>query len=474
MEVGTIDSKVEEQENAPGQGAARSHLEQGFTELAAAVRNATFYGLRHSVTKQRLAQAAQSLAAAVAGGQRHTVHVSRDHLVFDRFPLCPGSASCSVLAEEMRSREIGAITLLDGLTHDEIEAFVEILITDSQALQLWGGAQGALSRQQVSHIILEGPQPEDRPEHQREALTIYQDAIDTVKRAMRAVENGGEIDGLAVRTVVEEMLASVLYDRSALLSLAAIKSWDEYLYEHSVNVCIVSLVFGCTLGLHEGQMVDLGMSAILHDIGKVFVPLEIVRKPGPLTEDEWAIMQTHPVVGARMLGTTRGMPDVAAVVAFEHHLRYDYSGYPRLQTREPQHLYSHVLTIVDCYDSLTTVRPYRAPVRPDQAAGWMLYVGKNQFEPRLLARFAGMLRVYPVGAVVKLNSNDWGVIVSGSERDLARPMVRLIVDANGETITRARIVDLSERDVHGGYMYSIAECLQPAHQISTIAYVLAR
>jgi HD-GYP domain-containing protein (c-di-GMP phosphodiesterase class II) len=474
VEIGALESKVESKEGLSDQSAVRPRLEQGFTELAAAVRNATFYGLRHSVTKQRLGQAATSLAAVVADGDRHTIHVAPDHLVFDRFPLCPGSAACSVLAEEMRSRDIGTITLVADLSHEELEAFVEVLITDPQALQLWGGAQGALARQEVSHILLEGPQPEDRPEHHREALTIYQDAIDTVKRAMSAVEKGGEIDGVAVRTVVEEMLASVLYDRSALLSLAAIKSWDEYLYEHCVNVCIVGLVFGCTLGLNEGQMVDLGMSAILHDIGKVFVPLEIVRKPGPLTEDEWAIMQTHPVVGARMLGTTRGMPDVAAVVAFEHHLRYDHSGYPRLQAREAQHLYSHLLTIVDCYDSLTTVRPYRAPIKPDQAAGWMLYVGKDQFEPRLLARFAGMLRVYPVGAVVKLNTNDWGIIVSGSERDLARPKVRLIVDANGETISRARVADLSERDVHGGYLHSITECLQPVHQISTIASVLAR
>jgi HD-GYP domain-containing protein (c-di-GMP phosphodiesterase class II) len=441
-------------ESQPAFGAK---LEQAFTELAAAVRNATFYGLRHSVTKQRLGQATSIFASAL-GAERCVIHVSPDHLVFDRFPLCPGSASCAVLAEELRSREIGVINLLP----------------DPQALELWGGAQGALSRQKVERIILEGPQPEDRPEHHREALAIYQDAIDTVKRAMSTVEKGGEIDGMAVRTVVEEMLASVLYDRSALLSLAAIKSWDEYLYEHCVNVCIVGLVFGCTLGLSEAQMVDLGMSAILHDIGKVFVPLEIVRKPGPLTEDEWAIMQTHPIVGARILGTTRGMPEVAALVAFEHHLKYDHSGYPRLQTRESQHLYSHLLTIVDCYDSLTTVRPYRAPVRPDQAAGWMLYVGKDQFEPRLLARFAGMLRIYPLGAVAKLNTNEWAIIASGGERDLARPRVRIVVDSNGETVSHPRLVDLSERDVHRGYLRSITECLQPVHQISTIASVLAR
>jgi len=388
--------------------------------------------------------------------------------------MCPGSAAAAVMAEEFRAREIGEVLFERGVSLSDVNELVGMLLMDVEALQLLGGAQQALDRQGVDHVKVDLPRPEEDHEQHREALAIYEDAIDTVKRAMSAVQEGAQVDAIAVREVVEEMLSSVLYDRSALLSLAAIKSWDEYLYEHSVGVCIVSMVFACTLKMGEGQILDLGTAAILHDIGKVFVPLDIVKKPGPLTEDEWSVMQTHPVIGARILGTTPGIPEVCAVAAFEHHLKYNYSGYPRVTSRLPQHMFSHMLTIVDCYDGLTTVRPYRAPVRPDQAAGWMMYVAPEQFEPRLLARFGSMVHVFPVGSVVKLNTREWAVVMSASERDLSRPVVRLIVDEDGDSVLRTKMVDLSERASHGGFARSIAECLQPAHQVASVASILTR
>jgi HD-GYP domain-containing protein (c-di-GMP phosphodiesterase class II) len=451
----------------------RRVLDEGIAELSAGLRSAGFYGLNHAVTRQHLEQATKNLAMATAKGPC-LLHVAADHLVYDRFPICSGSAAAAVMAEEFRAREIGEVVLEPGLSLSEVDELVATLLMDVEALQLLGGAQQALTRQGVGHIKVDLPRPEEDHEQHREALAIYQDAIDTIKRAMSAVQEGAQVDSIAVREVVEEMLSSVLYDRSALLSLAAIKSWDEYLYEHSVGVCIVSMVFACTLKMGEAQILDLGMAAILHDIGKVFVPLDIVRKPGPLTEDEWSVMQTHPVIGARILGTTPGIPEVCAVAAFEHHLKYNYSGYPRVSSWLPLHMYSHILTIVDCYDGLTTVRPYRAPIRPDQAAGWMQYVAPEQFEPHLLARFGSMVRVPPIGAVVRLNTREWAIVMSASERDFSRPVVRLIVDEEGGTVLRTKMVDLSERASHGGFTRSIAECLQPAHQVAVVASTLTR
>jgi HD-GYP domain-containing protein (c-di-GMP phosphodiesterase class II) len=186
------------------------------------------------------------------------------------------------------------------------------------------------------------------------------------------------------------------------------------------------------------------------------------------------IMHTHPVVGARILGTTSGVPELAPVVAFEHHIKHDRSGYPKLVRSKPLNFYSHIVTIVDCYDSLTTVRPYRAPVRPEQAVGWMLYSGKGQFEARLMARFASLMKLYPPGAVVRLDSRDWVVVLGGSEHDLARPMVRMLVDANGMTVRGTKMLDLSQRDTHGGYAYNIMDCLQPVTKVAEVTSVLNR
>lgn len=452
-----------------------AQVEEALTSVATAMRNATFYGLQHSVAEACLQEATDRLNSVLADRAELQINVQTDQFLFDDLPLPDYVGTLVPLAEELTAREVGRITFLPGVERREIAVLAEVLITDPRALDLQGGAKGALEAHEVAHIALEprrSDQLEDKQE--REALAIYQDAVDTVRRAMNAVERGQAVDAPAVRAVVDEMLASLLYDSSGLVSLAAIKSYDEYLYEHSVNVCIVSMVFGCTLGLNEKQMIELGMAGILHDIGKVFVPLEVVRKPGPLTEEEWMVMHTHPLVGAKVLATTPGVPDLASVVAFEHHVKHDRSGYPKVARPKSLNFYSHIVTIVDCYDSLTTVRPYRAAVRPEQAVGWMLYSGYSQFEPRLLRRFASMLRLYPVGAVVKLDTGEWAVVAGGSERDPARPVVRLLVDASSTLVRGFKRADLSERDTHGGYCRSIADCLQPVGRISEMAAVLLK
>ena len=451
-----------------------AQVEEALVSVATCMRNATFYGLQHSVARACLQEAADRVNALLRERPEIQINVQTDQFVFDNLPLPDYIGVLVPLAEELLAREVGRITFSPEVEQREMAVLAEVLITDPRALELQGGAKGALEANNVTHILLESRRSEQADTEQREALQIYQDAVETVRRAMSAVERGETIDTLAVRAMVEEILGSLLYDSSGLVSLAAIKSYDEYLYEHSVNVCIVAMVFGCTLGLNEKQMIDLGMAGILHDIGKVFVSLDIVRKPGPLTEEEWIVMHTHPLVGAKVLATTPGVPDLAAVVAFEHHIKHDRSGYPKVTRPRSLNFYSHICTIVDSYDSLTTVRPYRAPVRPEQAAGWMLYSGNSQFEPRLLRRFAAMLRLYPVGAIVKLNTGEWAMVVGGSERDPSRPVVRLMVDGHGTLVRGFKRADLSDRDTHGGYTRAIVDCLQPVGRISEMASVLVR
>lgn len=450
--------------------------EQAMTQLATCVRNAIFYGIQHSVARETIKGAADSLQELLSEQPQIVLNIVRDQFILGNLPLRDPVGVLVPLAEEFAARGVGKLTILPGVEMSELEALAEMLITSPQALEFQGDAAEILSRHGVTHIVTEPTDPEQHQDDlkQREAIEIYEDAVETIRKTMSAVEKGQGIDGAEVRAVVEEILGSVLYDASALLSLAAIKSYDEYLYEHSVNVCIVAMMFGYTLGLTEPQLIEVGVASILHDIGKVFVPLDIVRKPGPLTEEEWMIMHTHPVVGARILGTTSGVPELAPVVAFEHHIKHDRSGYPKLTRAKPLNFYSHIVTIVDCYDSLTTVRPYRAPVRPEQAVGWMLYSGRGQFESRLMARFAALMQLYPPGAIVQLDGTEWAAVVDGSEHDLARPVVRMLVDANGMTVRGTKLVDLSDRDTHGGFAHNITDCLQPVSKIAEVTSVLNR
>ena len=453
-----------------------ARVEEAVMLLTTAMRNATFYGLGHKVTRECLERCSATLNTVLGEVGEITVAIKPDHLVFEGMPLRDLVGSLVPLAEEMHARDVGKFTLLPGLEQEELEALIDALITDEKALEFQGGVKHSLARQRVTHVLTEPSKPEEQDEEERrkQALQIHREAVQTIQKAMSAVEHGEQIDTYSVRTSVEDMLHMLLDDGHALMSLAAIKSYDEYLYEHSVNVAIVCMVFGHTLGLSEPQLADLGMAGMLHDLGKVFVPLEIVRKPGPLTEEEWLVMHSHPLIGARVLGTTKGVPEVCAVTAFEHHVRHDRSGYPKLSRNRPLHLFTSMMSIVDTYDSLTTVRPYRAPVRPDQALGWMLYCGANQFEPRLLARFASLLCMYPVGSLVRLDSAEWGLVTGGSPSDLARPVVRLLVDETGQLVRGNRQVDLANRDSTGNYTHGITNILQPLCRIAEITSTLNR
>jgi HD-GYP domain-containing protein (c-di-GMP phosphodiesterase class II) len=173
--------------------------------------------------------------------------------------------------------------------------------------------------------------------------------------------------------------------------LLSIKRHDEYTFQHSLNICILALALGMAMGLDRPRLHELGLAAFLHDVGKAWVPLEVLRKPGPLGEDEFALIQRHPVSGAVYLDQQPGVPPAAAVVAFQHHLRHDQSGYPKLRWPHSPNAYSLVVGIADAYDALTSERPYRRTLGPEEALTLMLDTPPGQFEPRMLDLFAEML-----------------------------------------------------------------------------------
>jgi HD-GYP domain-containing protein (c-di-GMP phosphodiesterase class II) len=470
--------EADEKEFLPGQNVPKwslsLRLEDALLQLSAALRNVVFYGLSHSVTRSCVHRVSNELERLLAEQTPITIHVLDDQILYGNFPLCHMAGTLVPLAEDLRLRGVDRLTFTSGLDGRETEAFLEIMAADPTSLKLAGGVSRVMAQKSVVHIQVAEEELDERPHSQRSSVEIYEDAVETVKRTMTAVAQHGQIDAGRVREAVEEMLSVVLHDSAALLSLAAIKGWDQYLYQHSVNVCVISMVFGCTLRFNETEMVDLGMAAILHDVGKIFVPEQILGKPGPLTDAEWAVLHSHPVMGAKILASTPGIPDAAAVVAFEHHIRQDYTGYPRLETLRQLHPYSHIVNIVDTYDALTTVRPYRPAIRPEHAVGWMLYAARTHFEPNLLTRFSAMMRMYPVGAIVRLNNGTWGVISGPSKQDPARPLVRMILDQKGVVIQAKKKLSLAEREPDGSYRFAITDCPQPVSRILPITDAFVR
>jgi HD-GYP domain-containing protein (c-di-GMP phosphodiesterase class II) len=181
---------------------------------------------------------------------------------------------------------------------------------------------------------------------------------------------------------------------------------------------------------------------MLHDVGKVFVPSDVVKKPGKLSEQEWQQMRTHPGEGARALAGMEDLPALTSTIALEHHVYCDGSGYPALPPQHTPHLLSRLVAIVDTYDALTTERPYRTRWTPQQSIAWMLYDARGRYDRQLMARFASRARLCPLGSLVRLARGDIAVVVGGSYEHPTRPRIKIIAGSGAKQ--DARLVDLAE------------------------------
>jgi HD-GYP domain-containing protein (c-di-GMP phosphodiesterase class II) len=224
----------------------------------------------------------------------------------------------------------------------------------------------------------------------------------------------------------------------------------------------LSLALGISISLRRELLERLGIGGFLHDIGKVLIPDSILSKPGKLSREELAVIQQHPISGARILRNAPEMPENAAIVAFEHHINYDLSGYPSLVRRRPLSVYSMTVRIADYYDAMTALRPYRKPMMPADVLKSMPALSGRDFEPRLLSQFVKVLGTYPVGSLVRLDTNELAIVYSVNSEDPERPIVKLIAANKDRRLIPGEVVDLREKSPGTEqYQRSVVQVLNP-------------
>lgn len=248
--------------------------------------------------------------------------------------------------------------------------------------------------------------------------------------------------GREFRGVFEDILYDLQSKKQVMLQLTGIYTTDNYLYSHSVNVGIYSAALGMALGLKRDQLIDLGIGAILHDIGKTMVPMEILMKPGKLTDEEYALMKQHAFWGYEILKEHDDIPLISAHCALQHHERLDGSGYPRSLYGDQIHLYGQIVGIADVYDALTSNRVYRKAYLPHEALE-ILFASTGQFDSDLIRKFRDNVALYPLGLTVTLNSGETAVVVDINTKYPHRPILRVLKDAAGNDLQHPHEVDLS-------------------------------
>ncbi|HOV42638.1 MAG TPA: HD-GYP domain-containing protein [Syntrophothermus lipocalidus] len=269
------------------------------------------------------------------------------------------------------------------------------------------------------------------------------ETIKEVRKNFQALEANRRINTRHVKKMVDTILDELMSNREVLINLSDIRTYDDYTFSHSCNVCVLSLLTGITLGYNELKLKELGIGALLHDIGKIRVSKELLNKRGELTKNEYAEIKKHAAYGFDILRTYEDIPLLSAHIAFQHHERWDGKGYPRGLNQEQIHEYARIVAVADVYDALLADRPYRSAYSINQAVAILNHMSGLYFEPRILAALVSNVAVYPIGSVVMLNTGEIGVVVDVNRNAPTRPVVRVVLDRRLLRLKNPHEVDLS-------------------------------
>jgi putative nucleotidyltransferase with HDIG domain len=277
------------------------------------------------------------------------------------------------------------------------------------------------------------------------ARRVLRDSKQRTQILLDAVRLGMKLDLPQVEVVIDKMTETVLRNKHALISLSRIKNRDEYTYLHSLSVAALCISFAHHLGMEGKQIKALGVGGLLHDIGKVSVPLDLLNKPGVLTEGEFEVIKTHVVQGERILGDSHGIDESSICVCQHHHERLDGTGYPRGLKADEISEFGQIGAIVDIYDALSSQRCYKRALPPTHALRKLFEWSGHYLNRSLVEQFVLHMGIYPIGTVVRLRSGFIGVVVEQGERSLLDPVVRALYDTKREKLVVPFEINLSSR-----------------------------
>jgi HD-GYP domain-containing protein (c-di-GMP phosphodiesterase class II) len=357
-----------------------------------------------------------------------------------------GLSGAMTVVSEWKKLGIGGVRFESGVSKEELKKFYHSLTEVKPNRDNLESLAAKMKQLGLDHIVLlstkdvnaDMPQAaeEIRKQFRAMARTTFFTAVSVVQEVVVNTMQQRDVNISKTKRVVHSLIDHITRDESSLIELTAIKDFDDYTYAHSTNVCVYALTIGVRLGLDRPRLSQLGFSALFHDIGKVKLPKDLIRKPDAFDEEDWIQMQRHPLLGAKTIlrnmkldiHTARG-----ARSAFEHHINNDYTGYPILQyQRRNPNLFSKIISIVDSFDALTSGRVYlKKSIPPDVVMKKLRYQMAIKFDAFLLKLFNDIIGIYPAGSLVLLTTDEMALVLTNNEQDRSRPYVKIVGDRSG-------------------------------------------
>jgi putative nucleotidyltransferase with HDIG domain len=424
--------------------------------LAGAVRGMQLYAPTHPIVGRGITALADAVTVMHATSRSVTIGLVGEDLVVAETPVPRAAETMGELIRRFQQSGIERIVIDRGVEPSELITLVQSMVHGEP-----GAERSALAR--LPHVRVGRLDVDRRVDTSGDIATfrsLYDDAVVVARRLWDGASVDGTPDADAARSTVDSLAQAVAQNRTALLALTALKDYDNYTFTHMVNVSILTMGQARGLGIEGGLLREMGLAALMHDIGKVNTPNEILNKPAALTADEFEILKRHTVDGAEILRGTPEIPALAPVVAFEHHLRADGTGYPAAVTRPQLNLGTVLCGIADVYDAMRSQRAYQQAFPTDRILAVLKKNDGTQFDQHLVRRFTQLVGIYPAGNLVRLDSGDIAVVLKTYAPDPYRPRVRVLIDATGTRLDPPVDIDLWEAGEHGAR--SVQAPLDPA------------
>ena len=422
--------------------------------IFSASRTVRIHAMNNRATQLVLQRLQETIAELGRVEGRVTIAVVTDLLVVNDVRLAVDSQNMGpvlFITEEMKKRHVEEIDFAPTVSTDELGRFLQIFFGDPATDDIFGVLSHQLADAGVTAIrVTEWIERVktlrdtriDKKSIQEESNKVMSRAVLFMGEVMRAIEQKHPIQVNKALRLTQKMADIIQVDESVLIGLTSIKDYDEYTFAHSVNVCVLSMAIADRMGLPKSEIAEIGVAGLLHDIGKMHVPLSILNKPEQLTTDEWDAMKRHPMLGVIELTRVRSLRMIASplFVTLQHHIQFAGGGYPDKAGAWQLHRHSRIVTVADVFDAMTTARSYREiPLAPGKALRFIHKMSGTIFDPVVVKAFIQAMGVYPVGSGVELNTGEIAVVVRQNRElhHIHRPYVSVVNCAGREPLNLA-------------------------------------
>jgi HD-GYP domain-containing protein (c-di-GMP phosphodiesterase class II) len=418
--------------------------------LSALLRTARTYDVSNQAFQRQLQETLQLLQRGLADEDSIDLVAVADYFYLNGVRIRAQASLLAVyhaLMAEFERRSLGGLRFLNGVSAPELERFFQLFIAADDPVVAERLAD-AVAEANIEHIV---PVPavelddddltrsleeknDSTGERGRAKRVFWRAVLGTKKIVLRTMQTGRP-DLRHAKRLVQPLVDSVMRHEYSIVGLTALKEHDEYTYAHCVNVSVLSVNMGAVLGFSRQSLADLGVTALLHDIGKIAVPADVLRKPAALSAEEWTLIRRHPIEGARMMARMPGLSTLtldAMRVCLEHHMNFDRTGYPEVQLEWGQATMSRIVAVADCFDAITAHRAYnKRPRTAFEGLQYLLGPTRVQFDPAVLWALVRTVGLYPAGSVLLTDSGHVVGALSPNPHDLRRPNCRVLVRPDG-------------------------------------------